>query len=272
MSDSPMPVDAEEPILTKPGQAVDGPIGDGVLPRRNLGTLFAVLVLVLAAGCLLLAWQNLTRRQRPVALAWEGGGQDEAQTHGEVSWQPRLAAGDAGRSIDDTRLSDVRLDRFRGIPRTAAKPLPPAVLPPEDRWMIEFDAGLTIGDYAHQLDALGVELGVLIDAQTLEYATKLSDSQPKARKGTRTDESRLYLTWSRGDLVAADRVLLSNAGIDGSDRVVLHFMPQATQQRMAKLEQAFAQRPLGKIGTTVFGMRKTFRGFELYVKRQLERK
>ena len=117
----------------------------------------------------------------------------------------------------------------------------------------------------------GIRDRFVVDDETIAYATRLTDSKPKARRAPRASESRLFLTWSRGDLVAADRVLLANADIDAADKVVLHFLPEATRKRLETLEKEFQKRPVTKIRRTVFGLRDTFRGYEVYVKRQQER-
>lgn len=233
----------------------------------------SVLLLFVALACsvcfFVMAVLRMQAQRAPLRATLSRG--VTAQQDRTTAVNVRSNVGPAPTPRRSAPLADARLERFRGVPTREAKGKKQAVIPVEDRWLMEFDPGLTIGDYADQLDAIGVELGVIVDPQTIEYATKLTDSRPKKRVGKLSEEDRLYLTWSRGDLVAADRVLLANAGIDASNRVVLHFIPAATQQEMAKLEQAFAKRQAAKIQRTVFGLRETFRGYELYVKRQQER-
>ncbi len=241
-------------------------------PIAVVSAVGAIAVLLSVLVGVVVTRQKLARQSKPVRVAWGAEVSSFGEAVHRVEWQAAAPGSGEPASAPLEWLADARLGLFRGSGSDKPLAARPAVVPPEDRWEIEFDPGLTIGDYAKQLDALGVELAVVVDDDTLEYATKLVDSKPKSRRGARADESRLYLTWSRGDLVAADRVLLANAGIDAADRVVLHFLPEATHDRFLRLERQFAKRPLEKIAKTVFGLGRTFRGYELYVKRQQERK
>ena len=259
---SPSPSETSQP--EQEGQ-VDGTTGGRLA--------FALVALAIAAlfGGVFLVQRQLAQRREPVQIAWEVS--STRQTRAPLRWSINTGVADVGDPLDERWIDDDRLDAFRTRTlQEKTEKATPGVVPPEERWVFEFDPGLTIGDYAKQLDALGIELGVVIDDETIAYATRLTDSKPKARRAPRESESRLFLTWSRGDLVAADRVLLGNAEIDAADKVVLHFLPEATRKRLEALEHEFQKRPVAKIQRTVFGLRDTFRGYEVYVKRQQERR
>lgn len=141
-------------------------------------------------------------------------------------------------------------------------------VPESQRWQIDFPAGTTEAEYARQLAALGVELGVVRSDGTVEYLANPGEADPKRRTGPRADEKRIYWTWSKGNLVKADKSLLKNAGIDAGEGIILHLWPPATAEKLSKLEQEFKGRKPDDIFLTRFAVKRTFRGYEVYVKEQ----
>ncbi len=109
-------------------------------------------------------------------------------------------------------LDDPKLDR----PASGTHIVSPSdeEVPQSQRWQINFASGVTEPEYARQLAALGVELGVVRDDGTIEYLSNPGQVDPQRRVGQRAEEKRLYWTWSRGNLDKADKSLLKNAGID----------------------------------------------------------
>ncbi|MGE0609489.1 MAG: hypothetical protein AB7O62_20530 [Pirellulales bacterium] len=144
-------------------------------------------------------------------------------------------------------------------------------IPRARRWQIYFPEGLTLTDYAAQLDTFGIELGMLAGGGQIEYATALSIAMPTRRQGPVEAEKRLYLSWTRGDLVAADRALLAKAGLDATDKIVVQFYPDTTEQELATLEQSYKGRPATGIYRTVFGIRPKLSTYEFYVREQVAR-
>jgi hypothetical protein len=153
----------------------------------------------------------------------------------------------------------------------AAVASPAGEIPRHERWEIVFPAGLTEVDYAVQLDALGIELGVLWPDGQIEYVTAVSQLMPMRRKAAAADERRFYLSWGQGDLAAADQKLLAKAGVEGAPPLVLHYLSQTAESRLAELEQAFAGRAAGTIYRTQFGVRMGKGGYEFYVVEQQPR-
>ena len=138
-------------------------------------------------------------------------------------------------------------------------------------WQINFASGVTEPEYARQLAALGVELGVVRDDGTVEYLSNPGKANPQRRVGPRAEEKRLYWTWSRGHLDKADKSLLKNAGIDAGDDLVLHLWPPATSDKLAVLERDYKGRQTKDIYRTRFATKRTFRGYEVYVEEQVAR-
>lgn len=145
------------------------------------------------------------------------------------------------------------------------------VVPESQRWEIYFPSGITQPEYARQLAALGVELGVVRDDGTLEYLTNPGRPDPQLRTGRRSEEKRLYWTWSQGNLDKADKSLLKAAGVDVGEDVILHLWPPATSEKLAKLEREFKGRDVKEIYRTRFIVKRTVRGYEVQVKEQTAR-
>jgi len=158
---------------------------------------------------------------------------------------------------------------------TPERPVPelrmPEEVPASQRWQINFPDGTKEADYARQLAALGVELGVLRRDGTIEYLTNPGEAKPIVRSGPRTKEKRIYWTWDRGSLVKADHALLRKAGIDAREDLILHLWPPATSDKLAKLEQDYKGRQPRDIFVTRFAVKRASRGYEVYVLSQVGR-
>jgi hypothetical protein len=164
------------------------------------------------------------------------------------------------------------IERLAGGGAAAATVQPEDEIPRTKRWELYFPEGLTLSEYAQQLDGVGIELGMVVGNGTIEYVTGLSQQMPVRRQGAASDEKRLYLAWTRGDLLAADRSLLTAVGIDATDKVVLQFFPEAVEQKLAEIELAFRNVPATNIFRTRFGIRPNGAAFEFYVIGQAQRK
>jgi len=133
------------------------------------------------------------------------------------------------------------------------------------RWEVRFTKGNTVKGYAQQLDFFGIELGVLLPGGKIAYASNLAKSKPDRREGPAEAENRYYLTWRQGDLVEADRTLLSRAGIEVGNRIILKFLPPKLEAHLVSLERSHAGRDAGSIFKTRFGIRPDGGGFAFYV-------
>ena len=171
---------------------------------------------------------------------------------------------DVAQVLDDPKLVEVRLDAESADDGDD-------LIPPERRWRIDFSPGLTEGQYARQLDALGIELGVLTDDGKITYVSGVGRADAKARTAARGEEKRIYWTWNRGDLVKADKSLLANTGVASGDQVVLHFCTPETSKKLEALESQFKNRKPNEIEHTLFSVKQTFRGYEVYVVEQTTR-
>lgn len=139
------------------------------------------------------------------------------------------------------------------------------------RWDFIFSDGITVEQYAAQLDHFGIELGVLLSGGRIQYATQLSAQTPAIRDGKTTDEHRYYMTWIQGGLQEADRALLDKASIENKDKIVLKFIPAQLEQKLVQLETERAGDRKDQVRGTVFGIRPTApggAGYEFFVLEQ----
>lgn len=136
-------------------------------------------------------------------------------------------------------------------------------------WEVIFDK-TSLGAYARQLDFFHIELGALLPTGRLAYAANLSKSKPDMRyaENPHETEKRYYLTWHKGNLEKADRELLTRAGIDAENALILKFLPPALVERLAALEKAYAGAGEKKVKRTRFGVRPEANGFAFFVLEQ----
>ena len=145
--------------------------------------------------------------------------------------------------------------------------MPPPTIPAWERWEIKFTT-TSVKEYARQLDFFEIELAAINRKKpTLDYASHLSTAKPTRRVGRRQDEPRLYFVHSgTSALKEMTRRLLTDAGIDSSDRFLAQFFPKAAQESLLAVEKAsLGDRPLAKVTKTVFGIRPAKMAYEFYV-------
>lgn len=146
------------------------------------------------------------------------------------------------------------------------------VVPRWERWQVRF-ASADLSTYAKQLDYFKIELAAMGGGKELvDYAAQLSQAQPSRRSGNSAQEKRLYMTWRSGEMIEADKALLTSAGIDINGRVILQLYPPETEAMLAALEQKqLGMRPLKDVRRTVFGIREQGQKYEFYVVAQVYR-
>ncbi len=230
----------------------------------------------LILGALLIGWIG-ARAARSKALLSSTASAVEPET------APRAQASSArhesmimlsqSRSVDGLDSIGDQLDDPRWDAQGKRVPDSPVQrdVPESQRWQINFPSGTTEAEYARQLAALRVELGVVRSDGTVEYLANPGEADSKRRSGPRADEKRIYWTWSRGNLAKADKTLLKNAGIDAGEDIILHLWPPETADKLTKLEQEYKGRKPLDIFLTRFAIKRTFRGYEVYVEEQVGR-
>ncbi|MDX2039144.1 MAG: hypothetical protein SFX72_21035 [Isosphaeraceae bacterium] len=121
-----------------------------------------------------------------------------------------------------------------------------------ERWAIVYDQGQTADEYAKQLDALGVELGVISGNQMI-YVSKFTQATPLKRVGLGGGgDKRLYFIWRGQGRKAQDLTLLRKAGIDVGDAIIFQFYPKEVQDRLAQVEVRYKGRQPAEIRRTQF--------------------
>lgn len=142
------------------------------------------------------------------------------------------------------------------------------IVPPWERWQIRFTA-TDLQEYARELDALGVELGVIGGGlPQVDYAKGFALPRPLVRQGTPAAETRLRFVYRSGPLKEADRSLTEKAGIRTEGRIVCQFYSSSVQSQLAALEQApLGGQPLSAVRRTIFGIRKEGKSCKFVVER-----
>jgi hypothetical protein len=124
----------------------------------------------------------------------------------------------------------------------------------ENRWSVIFPEGQRPEEYARQLDALGVELGVVASKDQLTYVSNFSSPTPTKRTGASRAENRLYFIWEGKLRKASDLALLRKAGIEVGDGTVFQFYPPGVEDQLADLERRYRGRSPSEIRVTRFGV------------------
>jgi hypothetical protein len=121
----------------------------------------------------------------------------------------------------------------------------------QDRWTIVANPGQTAEEYARQLDALGIELGIVSGNQML-YLSRFSADEPVRRTGSGRGDDRLYFMWRGQGRKGTDIALLRKAGIEVGEGVIIQFYPAEIQAKLAQLEVRYKGRQPGEIRRTQF--------------------
>ena len=127
-------------------------------------------------------------------------------------------------------------------------------VPAEQRWSIIYNPGQTLEEYGRQLDAFGVELGMVSGPNQIALASHFSADKPTVRYASGQGDQRLYFLWQGRGRKASDVSLLKKAGLDVGDGVVIQFYPKAVERQLAELEVRHKGRQPAEIRVTRFGV------------------
>ena len=137
-----------------------------------------------------------------------------------------------------------------------------------ERWELKFLAK-DVKTYASQLDHYKIELGCIGKSRLVDYAFGFGGA-PQKRSGKGSDEKRLYFMWRQeGPLVAFDRQLLGQAGVQTQGRQLLKFIPKDLEDRLYQTEMKYAiskgHSKVREIAKTVFESQPVSSGFDFVV-------
>lgn len=137
-------------------------------------------------------------------------------------------------------------------------------------WEIEFEDGLNTEEYARQIDFFKIEIGAVSKKGKIEYISRVTRPKPDKHVGDARSDYRLRIGWKKGTLHAADRKLLSKAGINSEGKDLFHYFPIEVQVQLADLERAYAKREPGDIRRTRFLLKPKTKadGYEFVVVEQ----
>jgi hypothetical protein len=137
-----------------------------------------------------------------------------------------------------------------------------------ERWELKFLAK-DVKTYAAQLDHYKIELGCIGKSKLVDYAFGFAGA-PQKRSGKGSDEKRLYFMWRQeGPLVAFDRQLLGQGGVQTQGRQLLKFIPKDLEDRLYQTEMKYAiskgHTKVREIAKTVFESQPASSGFDFVV-------
>ena len=140
-------------------------------------------------------------------------------------------------------------------------------------WEVVFSKN-TLDAYARELDFFGIELGVLLPGNKIVYAFHLAKRKPDTRIETdpAAHEQRFYLTWRNGEMQQADRELLTRAGVDVGDSIILKFLPHDTEGQLIIAERDYQGLTPKDIQKTRFGVQAQGGGFVFFVLEQFRKR
>ena len=140
-----------------------------------------------------------------------------------------------------------------------------------ERWELKFLAK-DVKTYASQLGHYKIELGCIGKSKLVDYAFGFAGA-PQKRSGKGSEEKRLYFMWRQeGPLVAFDRQLLGQAGVQTQGRQLLKFIPKDLEDRLYQTEMKYAiskgHSKVREIAKTVFESQPVSSGFDFVVVEQ----
>ncbi|MEZ6125895.1 MAG: hypothetical protein R3C49_22435 [Planctomycetaceae bacterium] len=139
----------------------------------------------------------------------------------------------------------------------------------EQRWLVEFADKGDLKSYARQLDFFKIELGCAFRDGRIFYLSSMSTSPNLREARMSSQDQRLFMNWQGGDRVQADQELFVKAGLPNpQEGTVLHFYAPETEQKMAQIELAYANKPVEQIRRTYFQVRRAGSGYEFFVANQ----
>ncbi|MEO8495756.1 MAG: hypothetical protein ABI614_11840 [Planctomycetota bacterium] len=142
------------------------------------------------------------------------------------------------------------------------------IIPRWERWEIRFESSSKAA-YARQLDAFKIELGAAGGGKkNVDYALNLTKGKPDMRSGPGDKEQRLYMTWRGGNLQQYDQQLLSAAGVNTANRLLMQFYPELLEDELAQLEDKHAKKQnkvIQEYLKTVFELKPKGDGWEFFV-------
>jgi hypothetical protein len=143
-------------------------------------------------------------------------------------------------------------------------------VPAAQRWVVVFDEGATIDEYARQLDSFGIEIGAIGGTSQVIYVNNLAAGTPTVRAAQGGAEQRLYFTWRDGSRQDADRELLRRAGVEPAGKLIVHFYPRPTEELLFRLETDYLQdkapgRDIRTVRRTRFGIVPQGQGYTFFV-------
>lgn len=110
---------------------------------------------------------------------------------------------------------------------------------PAEHWVVKYSTSSKEA-YAAQLDYFKIEVGSLSkETSLIEYAYNVSAAKPSYRKGTRSEEKRVFFKKPNNHPVLRwDKAFLQAVNAETTNRYIFTFYPPATVKKLYDLEKA----------------------------------
>ncbi len=135
------------------------------------------------------------------------------------------------------------------------------------RWVFDVQPPRNTASYLRMLDQFGIELGAVFPDGRIVYLSH-ADGQAVTSTAAAATDRRFFTTWSHGELQQLDEDLFRTAGVDVVGAEVVHLFSKELEQKLARLETAFAGRSEHQIQQTWFEIGDDGGAFGIHVTRQ----
>ncbi len=122
-------------------------------------------------------------------------------------------------------------------------------------WEIYFADSVGTEEYARQMEYFEIEIAAAGKNGSIDYISQVAHAKPTKRSGHKDDEPRLWIGWKSGRLHAADRRLLTKAGVASEGKELRHYFSAELQATLEQLEHDYAGREAKDIKRTRFEIR-----------------
>ena len=183
---------------------------------------------------------------------------------------PESVSSDLSKILASVKMAVGDLSDQIGSPeRPPRKPQPPS--PPAkaiERWTIRYQTQ-NMQEYRNQLDALGIEIGVVKASSNDVFRVSNLSARPVARMTSRAAEDQtMYFAHISRSLKRWDLAIAAQAHVDLNNSIMVQFLDADTTEKLLRMEEAYATesgRKVDEIRRTNFVVVKSGNGFEFAI-------
>jgi len=136
------------------------------------------------------------------------------------------------------------------------------------RWVFDVQPPRNAASYIRMLGQLGIDLGAVFPDGRIVYLSHTDGQAITNTAASAATDRRFFTTWNRGELQKLDEDLFRTAGVDVVGAKVVHLFSQELEQKLVRLETAFAGRSEHQIQRTWFEIGAEGGAFRIHVTKQ----